>query len=228
MTLAVAPGAPGAPSKLYASDGSTRVLESTDGGAHWTRIALLPEVRQLLVDPRVPSTLFAVGKDGVWRSDDEGTIWRLWNQGLANINVSDLVFDPQNPARLYVATRGGSVSTRFSTTAPCESGLTQLCLEGGRFRVEVAWKDFDGNTGVGTTRTLTDDTGAFWFFGPDNIELTVKVLDGRAVNGKFWVFYGSLTNVEFTLTVTDTAANRQRVYQNPMGTFASAGHTDSF
>ena len=29
-------------------------------------------------------------------------------------------------------------------------------------------------------------------------------LDARTVNDRFWVFYGSLTNVEFQLLVTDT------------------------
>ena len=60
------------------------------------------------------------------------------------------------------------------------------------------------------------------------MELTVKVLDGRPLNDRFWVFYGSLTNVEFTLEVTDTETGRQRVYRNPSGHFASAGDTDAF
>ena len=28
--------------------------------------------------------------------------------------------------------------------------------------------------------------GYFWFFDPANVELAVKVLDGRPINGKFW------------------------------------------
>jgi hypothetical protein len=42
------------------------------------------------------------------------------------------------------------------------------------------------------------------------------------------VFYGSLTNVAFTLTVTDTATGRSRVYENPQGHFASSGDTAAF
>ena len=53
---------------------------------------------------------------------------------------------------------------------------------------------------------MTDDTGAFWFFDPENVELAVKVLDGRAINGRFWVYFGALTDVGYTLRVTDTAA----------------------
>ena len=62
---------------------------------------------------------------------------------------------------------------------------------------------------------LTGDTGAFWFFDAANIELVVKVLDGRPVNGNFWLFYGALSNVEYTLTVTDTETGAVKTYSNP-------------
>jgi len=87
---------------------------------------------------------------------------------------------------------------------PCGTS-SRLCLNGGRFRAEVTWRiPSSGLEGTGTPIPLTADTGAFWFFQPSNYELLVKVLDGRALNDHFWVFYGSLTNVEFDLTVTDT------------------------
>ena len=37
-----------------------------------------------------------------------------------------------------------------------------------------------------------------------------------------------LTNVAFTLTVTDTTTGRTAVYENPQGSFASAGDTAAF
>jgi hypothetical protein len=36
----------------------------------------------------------------------------------------------------------------------------------------------------------------------------VKVLNGRAINGHFWVFYGGLTDLEYTITVRDTATGQ--------------------
>ena len=42
------------------------------------------------------------------------------------------------------------------------------------------------------------------------------------------VFFGSLTNVEFTLTVTDTHTGQTKIYQNPLGGFASVGDTSAF
>ena len=110
----------------------------------------------------------------------------------------------------------------------CGGAAPALCLGSGRFRVEVAWKTEAGAAGVGSPIPLTDDTGAFWFFSPSNYELNVKILDGRGNNGHFWVFYGSLTNVEFDLTVTDTATGQQRTYHNPAGTMASRADTSAF
>lgn len=110
----------------------------------------------------------------------------------------------------------------------CVAGPTTHCLNDGRFRVEVDWTDFKGRTGAGQTTFATGDSGAFWFFDPDNIELTIKALDGRQFNQRFWVFYGSLTNVNFELTVTDTESGLQKVYTNPQGTFASVGDTSAF
>lgn len=220
--------APGPPSVVYAYSGS-EILASVDGGAHFAHTATTPKpIFRLLVDPRSTQSLFAATTTGVLRSDDGGAHWRQWDEGLANVAVADLAFDPQNPARLFLATRGGGLSTRLSSAEPCVASATVLCLNQGRFRVAVNWKDFSGRTGVGTTRELTSDTGAFWFFAAENLELTVKVLDGRALNDRFWVFYGALTNVEFTLEVTDTETGRQRVYRNPSGRFASAGDSDAF
>jgi hypothetical protein len=62
---------------------------------------------------------------------------------------------------------------------------------------------------------------------PRRVEVVVKVLDGRAINGHFWVFYGSLSNVEFTLQVTDVVTGESRIYFNPLGTFASVGDIEA-
>jgi len=115
-----------------------------------------------------------------------------------------------------------------AAAAPCSASPTVLCLSGQRFAVEVQWKDFQGKTGQGQGVTLTPDTGYFWFFTDNNIELVVKVLDARAFNNKFWVFFGALSNVEYTLKVTDTATGAVKSYQNPLGQFASVGDTSAF
>ena len=119
-------------------------------------------------------------------------------------------------------------AARAAAATPCAPSATSLCLSGGRFEVSVAWTDFQGRTGEGQAISLTADTGYFWFFNSSNIELIVKVLDARAINQKFWVFFGALSNVEYMLTVTDSTTGAVKRYQNPSGQFASVGDTTAF
>jgi hypothetical protein len=94
--------------------------------------------------------------------------------------------------------------------------------------VEANWKDFQGKTGTGKAVNLTADTGWFWFFDAANVEVMIKVLDGTSLNGKHWVFYGALSSVEYTITVTDTQTGVQKTYKNPSGTLASVADTGAF
>lgn len=135
----------------------------------------------------------------------------------------------------FVGGSGSALTSPFErsplarqVTAGCAPTGTSLCLNQSRFQVDVAWRDFQGNTGVGQAVPLTPDTGTFWFFNASNVELIVKVLDGRAINGKFWVFYGALSNVQYTVTVTDTQTGALKTYSNASGVFASTGDTNAF
>lgn len=106
----------------------------------------------------------------------------------------------------------------FPALPPCVPGPTVLCLNAGRFRVEAAWKTGTGWTGAGQAVPLTPDTGVFWFFAPGNVELVVKVLDGCAMNRRYWVFAAGLTDVQVTLTVTDSQTGKSQTYTNPQKT----------
>jgi hypothetical protein len=111
----------------------------------------------------------------------------------------------------------------------CAAGSEVLCLANGRIEARVSWKNpFTGETGTGKTLPLTGDTGAFWFFQPSNLELMLKVLDGRPVNGYFWAFFGSLSNVEYTLTLTDTVTGATKSYHNAPLVFGSQSDVTAF
>ncbi len=113
--------------------------------------------------------------------------------------------------------------------APCTTDSSDLCLGGSRYHVQVQWRTAQGETGAGQASPLSIDSGFFWFFGPSNLEVVVKVLDGCAVNGKSWVFAGGLTDVEVRVTVTDTLTNTSREYFNPLGTaFPAIRDTSAF
>ncbi len=113
--------------------------------------------------------------------------------------------------------------------APCIPDATSLCLNQSRFKVQVTWSvPSQGTSGIGNGVALTGDTGEFWFFSANNIELVVKVVDGRAFNNKFWVFYGALSNVQYTITVTDTTSGAIKTYVNPNGNLASVADVTAF
>jgi hypothetical protein len=136
------------------------------------------------------------------------------------LGFEDLAGQPIEALVERVEERGGA--------PPCAGSEETLCLQGGRFLVEVQWTDFEGSSGSGRVVPLSGDTGAFWFFDPDNVELVVKVLDARGVDGDFWVFYGALSNVEYTLLVTDTKTGAVRAYPTPAASSpASATPTPS-
>jgi hypothetical protein len=111
----------------------------------------------------------------------------------------------------------------------CLANSANLCLNSARFRVSVAWQaPAQGTSGSGTAIPFSSDSGYFWFFNSSNIELVVKVLDGTGINGYFWVFYGSLSNVQYTIYVTDTQTGITKIYTNPNGSFGSVGDTSAF
>ncbi|HEV3457491.1 MAG TPA: hypothetical protein VHG32_13090 [Thermoanaerobaculia bacterium] len=94
---------------------------------------------------------------------------------------------------------------------------TSLLLNNNRFKVDVIWRTTDGKSGSGTPVALTNDTGYFWFFESSNVEMVIKVLSACALDGKYWVFAGGLTNVHTTVTVTDTKTGKFKTYVNPQG-----------
>ncbi len=56
----------------------------------------------------------------------------------------------------------------------------------------------------------------------------MKALDGRVVNGQFWFFYGALSDVEYTIRVTDTVSGRVHNYNNAGGDICGAGDIIAF
>lgn len=105
----------------------------------------------------------------------------------------------------------------LSAEGLCVPGPGILCLDGRRFRAELEFTA-DGAPGAGQAVAQSDQTGYFWFFEPENVEVLVKVLDGCALNGHYWVFAAGLTNVGTTLTVTDVATGAESVSTSAEGT----------
>ncbi|REJ84186.1 MAG: hypothetical protein DWQ36_17340 [Acidobacteria bacterium] len=108
-----------------------------------------------------------------------------------------------------------------------------------RFEARVSWRDAEGvsHTGFpvvpgtsqgGSQSGSSRDSGSFWFFTADNVEVTVKVLDGRPLNQRFWIFGGSLTDLDYTVEVLDRSDGSERSYHHPAGDLCGFADTDAF
>ena len=130
------------------------------------------------------------------------------------------VLDPSGPDLGAVMSATGQKAFEMAfilADGGCVADATHLCLQKGRFRVEASW-DANGASGSGqAVPGASADSGLFWFFAPDNWELMVKVLDGCAVNSRYWVFAAGTTDVHYVLTVTDTLTGTVARYENPAG-----------
>ena len=149
-------------------------------------------------------------------SDDQQTL----NVTDTSYSVLKCYFNPLGIA-LPAITDTDAFATCNSAPTPLsriKTAASQTSLElAGQFQITVEWQDFGGGTGTGTGVSLTSHSGYFWFFSPDNPELFIKLFDDYADTGYFWVVFGTTTNVEFTVTVTNTEDAQIRGYFNPLG-----------
>ncbi|MBI2212621.1 MAG: trypsin-like peptidase domain-containing protein [Acidobacteria bacterium] len=120
-----------------------------------------------------------------------------------------------------------------ASTDPCVASSSVICAQSNRFKITLAAKDpRTGKTDSGYVMSSTNVFGYFAFpviaSNQTDPQIFVKVLDGRPVNNKWWVFYASLTDVEFTLTVTDTQTGAVKTYHQDPYTQKSANDTGAF
>ena len=104
-------------------------------------------------------------------------------------------------------------------------GQPVLELLDGRFEVKTRWTNFSGQSGNGLATPLrSENSGLFYFFDPNNWEMLIKVLDGCAINGHYWVLAAATTNVGYELKVRDKnpLSPITKTYTNPVGRAAPA------
>jgi hypothetical protein len=209
----------------------TKVLDACSLGGFWVFAAGLTdvEVRLTVTDTRTGRFRTYINPQGKAFAPIQDT--GAFTCGAAHLSSAVIAREqrmPQaGPASGAAAVAPAAVAP--AAFSPCGADATTLCLDGGRFKVEATWTAPTGEAGSGQAVALTDDTGYFWFFSETNVEMIVKVLNGCAVNQKFWVFAGGLTNVHVVMKVTDTYGNTSRSYINPQSTaFAPIQDTAAF
>jgi photosystem II stability/assembly factor-like uncharacterized protein len=223
--ISTSPADPGA---IYILADAAGAFRTRDDGASWT--LLRATLGQLALDPSSPSVLYGIESDGgaVLRSTDGGFSWLPFGDGLEDVPVAGLFVDATGSV-VRAATIGGGVreyefgaARATLSTAPGEDFLISLEARDQR----------TGRTSAGLAVAHTDDFA--WFSLPDltqnidNPEVFVKVVDGRAVNGNFWVFYGGLTDVEYTVSVTQESTSLLRTYSKAAGGACGAFDTEAF
>ncbi len=140
--------------------------------------------------------------------------------------IDDAAFPGQEPAPgadggeeviARVADGAGRTGAAAAPRGSCRPSATTLCLLNGRFAATVTWQNqFNSVIGVGMAGPLSSKTGTFYFTDPTDKELLVKILD---FGNRIGVFYGTLSNLQYTLQVTDTSTGGTKTYFNPPGNY---------
>ena len=128
-----------------------------------------------------------------------------------------------------VGNKIGRITT--GPTGPCTPDAHTLCLNNGRFSVAASFQATPTDpVSLATAVTLTGDSGYFWFFDPNNVELVVKVLNACVEPfDSYWFFAAGLTNVEVEITAVDRHTGESKVYRNERGKpFAPIQDTAAF
>jgi len=131
--------------------------------------------------------------------------------GTWSLGVSNNASTPEYGAFTIGLACGGAGPT-------CKPNDTTLCIGNGRFSVRATFDAGGGNAGQAQAVALTGDTGYLWFFSSSSVEAVVKVVNGCALNSRYWIFAGGLTNVAVTMTVTDIQTSTVKTYTNPART----------
>jgi hypothetical protein len=131
--------------------------------------------------------------------------------------IDDDAFPGQEPAPGAAAGKAVVAGAAGAAGGSCRPSATTLCLLNGRFAATVTWQNqFNGVIGAGVAGPLSSETGTFYFTDPTDKELLVKILD---FGNRIGVFYGTLSNLQYTLQVTDTSTGGTKTYFNPPGNY---------
>lgn len=140
-------------------------------------------------------------------SSDNGATWTELESvtvaGLGDTNLGSPSIAGHDGAWRLFLVRSNNFGGGGGQPGACQPSPTTLCLGQGRFRVTATWRDPAGHQGAGHPQGLGRDSGLFWFYRPDNVELLVKVINGCSVNGSYWIYAAGLTNLEVEVRVED-------------------------
>ena len=118
----------------------------------------------------------------------------------------------------------------FESDANCVTTGSHLGL-GGRFLVYGDWAvPSQSRSGYMRAVPVTADSGLFWFFSPNNLEVFTKVANACVDPfNRYLAFVSGLTDVQTALHVDDTVSGERREYDSSAGVaFPSVQDTSAF
>jgi PKD repeat protein len=147
----------------------------------------------------------------------------------------------QNPGHVYASpgpftvhltatNASGTASATMDLTVTPESVLRLNAVHS--FDLTLSARDpRTGNTGVGKVIGQNDVYGYFSLptlsGNAGNPEIIVKMVDATGIGQNYWVFYGAMTDLEFTLAVQENATGVVKNYVQdpavPSGQFDTSG-----
>jgi hypothetical protein len=168
------------------------------------------------------SIVYANGTSVKWYS---GAVGDRSNEigATANITVGPLTATSQFWAEVSGCGAVASRQVTVTVTVPGpQCNLTELVpLLAGRFFVQVAYKNqFDNGKegkllGCSLFSTALSETAVFTFGDPKVVELLVRVSDARPFENHIHIFLGGLSDVEFSVVVTDSLTGIVHEYRKP-------------
>jgi PKD repeat protein len=148
----------------------------------------------------------------------------------------------RTPSHIYGAP--GFYAVRLTVTTPRGTATTSQLVEvsaadtltlNAAHSFDVTLTAVDQRTGrTGTGQAIPQNDHFGYFSIPDltgdptNPEVFVKVLDGTAINGNYWTFYGGLTDLEYTISVKENATGRVKTYHKEAGSACGGFDTSGF
>ena len=125
-----------------------------------------------------------------------------------------------------------------TTIGPCVADSTTVCLLSNRFRVRIEYVNPFSNppnqpgtflaARLNSQAGINPDTALFGFSSAQAVEVVVRIQDTRPFAPRYDVYYGGMTDVGYTVTVTDTQTGTTRTYSNTAGTVGGGVDRSSF
>ncbi len=140
--------------------------------------------------------------------------------------IDQSAFAASTAAATARSTAGGLSSLAGRASGACRPDRNTLCLLNGRFTVTVDWSNpGNGTSGQGSAKALSKLVGTFYFTDPSNVELMTKVVQ---FPDRVAFFYGALSDLAYTIHVTDNATGTTKSYSSTPGTLCGGLDNSAF